>query len=40
MILNIPKQALMHLLLKDLSEHSKIAYIEDWMVSNKIKVSG
>ena len=31
-IFNIPKQALMHLLLKDSSDHSNIFHIEDWMV--------
>ena len=30
--INIFKQTLMHLLLEDLSEPSKIVYIEDWMV--------
>ena len=30
--INIIKQTLMHLLLEDLSEPSKIVYIEDWMV--------
>ena len=38
--LNMFKQALMHLLLKDLSEHSRIIYIEDWMVKNRITVNG
>ena len=32
MILNIFKQALMHLLLEDLSEHPNTIYIEGWMV--------
>ena len=40
MVLSIFKQALAHLLLKDLSGHSKITYIEYLMVYNNIKVSG